>query len=108
MRQVVAKFRASGLEENALFVFLSDEGGPTKEITSSNAPLRGGKGELLEGGIRVPFIMSWKGRLPAGRVVDTPVISMDASATAIENAGVKELAAVWDRWNAGQVEPLWR
>ena len=80
--KVLDKLRADGLEENTFVVFLSDNGGPTKELTSSNAPLRGGKGELWEGGIRVPFIVSWKGRVPA-RVIDTPVTSMDATATAL-------------------------
>jgi arylsulfatase A-like enzyme len=86
--RVLAKLRASGLEENTLIVFLSDNGGPTKELTSSNAPLRGGKGDLWEGGIRIPYIVSWKSKLPASRVVKTPVVSMDASVTALAVAGV--------------------
>ena len=80
---VMTKLRESGLEENTLVFFVSDNGGPTKELTSSNAPLRGGKGEILEGGIRVPFIVSWRGRIKP-RVIDAPVISMDATATALE------------------------
>jgi len=44
--RVLAQLRTSGVDENTLIVFLSDNGGPTKELTSSNAPLRGGKGEL--------------------------------------------------------------
>jgi arylsulfatase B len=84
--RVLDQLRTSGIEENTLIVFLSDNGGPTKELTSSNAPLRGGKGELWEGGIRIPFIVSWKGRVPAGRVVNAPVVSMDATATALEVA----------------------
>ena len=80
---VMTKLRESGMEENTLVFFVSDNGGPTKELTSSNAPLRGGKGGLLEGGIRVPFIMSWKGRFKP-QVRDAPVISMDAVATALD------------------------
>ena len=80
---VMTKLRESGMEENTLVFFVSDNGGPTKELTSSNAPLRGGKGGLLEGGIRVPFIMSWKGRFKP-QVLDAPVISMDAVATALD------------------------
>jgi arylsulfatase B len=80
--KVLARLRETGNEENTLVVFLSDNGGPTKELTSRNAPLRSGKGELLEGGIRVPFIVSWKNHIPAGKELDTPVTSMDATATA--------------------------
>ncbi len=85
--QVLAHLRTTGLAENTLVVFLSDNGGPTKELTSSNAPLHGGKGELWEGGIRVPFIVSLPGRI-APRTLDTPVISLDATATALALAGV--------------------
>lgn len=87
--QVLARLRETGVADRTLIVFLSDNGGPTKELTSSNAPLRGGKGELREGGIRVPFIASWSGRIPAGRVVDDPVCAMDATAAALEVAGVQ-------------------
>jgi arylsulfatase A-like enzyme len=86
--QVLDHLRSSGLEENTLIVFLSDNGGPTKELTSSNLPLRGGKGDLWEGGIRVPFIISWPGQVPTGRVCDSPVISLDATATALVAAGL--------------------
>ena len=87
---VLNRLRKEGIEENTLVFFISDNGGPTKELTSSNAPLRGGKGELWDGGIRVPFMMQWKGRLPAGKVVDQPVISTDIAATA-EALGVLPL-----------------
>jgi arylsulfatase B len=86
--KVLAKLRESGTEENTLVFVVSDNGGPTKELTSSNALLRGEKGELWEGGIRVPFIVSWKGHVPAGRVIDAPVVSIDVTATALEPAGV--------------------
>ena len=85
---VLERLRESGLERDALVLFLSDNGGNTLELTSSNAPLRGGKGTLFEGGIRVPFIVRWPGHLPTGRVVDTPVISMDVTSTALAAAGL--------------------
>ena len=84
--KVIEQLRESRLVDNTLIVFLSDNGGPTKELTSSNEPLRGGKGELWEGGIRVPFIVSWKSRIPS-QVVVTPVTSLDACATAFGLAG---------------------
>ncbi len=77
------------LEENTLIFLISDNGGPTKELTSSNRPLRGGKGNLYEGGIRVPFLIQWKGRLPAGVEYPHPVISTDVFATATALAGAE-------------------
>jgi arylsulfatase B len=86
---VMEQLRKSGLEENTLVFFLSDNGGPTRELTSSNLPLRGQKGQMYEGAIRVPFMVQWKGRLPSGRVYDKPVSSMDIFATASAIAGAK-------------------
>lgn len=81
--QILTTLRTHNLEENTLVFFLSDNGGPTRELTSSNAPLRGGKGDVYEGGIRVPFLMQWKKTLPAGQVFDAPVLSLDVFATAV-------------------------
>lgn len=86
---VLEQLHYVGLDQNTLVVFLSDNGGATRELTSSNAPLRGEKGSVFEGGIRVPFIARWPGRLPSHRVIDTPVISLDLAATALAGAGVK-------------------
>ncbi|MEW6306442.1 MAG: sulfatase-like hydrolase/transferase, partial [Verrucomicrobiota bacterium] len=86
---VLKQVRDAGHEQNTLIFFLSDNGGPTAELTSSNKPLSGGKGALLEGGIRVPFLAQWKGRLPAGKVYEQPVISLDIFATALAAAGAK-------------------
>ena len=87
---VLRKLREEGLEENTLVFFISDNGGPTRELTSSNLPLRGGKGQVYEGGIRIPFMMQWKGKLPAGAVYRRPVISLDVFATsaAVANAPI--------------------
>ena len=83
---VMKQWRNSGLEENTLVFFLSDNGGPTRELTSSNAPLRGQKGMMYEGGLRVPFMVQWKGTLPKGKVYNHPVTSLDIYATAAANA----------------------
>ena len=82
MGTVLEKLRKEKLEENTLVFFISDNGGPTAELTSSNLPLRGGKGTVYEGGIRVPFLAQWKGTLPKGRIYRQPVISLDVYATA--------------------------
>lgn len=83
---VMEQLRKSGLEENTIVFFLSDNGGPTKELTSSNLPLRGSKGQMYEGAIRVPFMMQWKSKIPAGQVYDKPVSSFDIFATAAANS----------------------
>ncbi len=84
---ILKTIREAQLEQDTLIFFLSDNGGPTAELTSSNAPLRGGKGELWEGGIREPFMAQWKGTIPSGRVLEQPVISLDIFPTALAAAG---------------------
>lgn len=86
--RVTAALRQQLLEEDTLIFFLSDNGGPTAELTSSNAPLRGGKGQLYEGGIRVPFACSWKGRFRAGQTSDAVVSALDVVPTALAAAGL--------------------
>ncbi len=90
--KVIEKLRSAGLEENTLLVFFSDNGGPTMKGTtingSRNTPLRGSKRQTLEGGIRVPFVFSWKGRLTPGKY-DQPIIQLDVLPTALAAAGVE-------------------
>lgn len=86
---IVKTLHEAGLDRNTLVVFLSDNGGPTRELTSSNRPLRGEKGSLYEGGLRVPFLLRWSGTLPAGRVEARAVSSLDLFATMLAAAGVR-------------------
>jgi len=87
--EVMQRLRDLGLEENTLVIFLSDNGGPTLELTSSNAPLRGGKGSMYEGGVRIPFMMQWKGKLAPGQTYDNAVSSMDLFPTCASLAGAE-------------------
>jgi arylsulfatase A-like enzyme len=70
-----------GLASNTMVIFLSDNGGPLHHNGSRNGDLRGMKGTLFEGGIRVPFAIRWPGRIPAGITYTKPVISLDIAAT---------------------------
>lgn len=78
---ILRELNALDLEQDTIVFFLSDNGGPTKELTSSNHPLRGGKGSMYEGGVRVPLLVQWKSQLPGGTVYRNPVISLDVFAT---------------------------
>jgi arylsulfatase A-like enzyme len=84
---VLQKLRDEGLEEDTLIFFLSDNGGPTQQTTSRNGPLSGFKGQVLEGGIRIPFLVQWKGHIPAGKTFEKPVIALDIHPTALAAAG---------------------
>ena len=85
--EVLAALRQSGLEANTLVWFFSDNGGPVGVTHSDNRPLRGAKGQVYEGGIRVPFLVSWPGRLPQNKDYSPPVSSLDVFATAAVVAG---------------------
>jgi arylsulfatase A-like enzyme len=89
--KVRRKLADTGLEKNTFVIFISDNGGPTMPgVTingSRNDPLRGSKRTTLEGGIRVPFVISWPGHIAPG-TFEQPAIQLDLHATALAVAGV--------------------
>ncbi|MBI4579863.1 MAG: sulfatase-like hydrolase/transferase, partial [Planctomycetes bacterium] len=84
---VLKELRDRGIFENTLIFFISDNGGPTPGNASRNTPLSGFKAQVWEGGIRVPYLIQWPGRVPAGRVYEQPVIALDILPTAVAAAG---------------------
>ena len=88
--RILGALDATGQRERTLIFFISDNGGPmTKRNANAsvNSPLRGQKGDVFEGGIRVPFIVAWPARIPAGRTYSQPVIALDILPTALAAAG---------------------
>lgn len=92
--QIVRKLRESGLERDTLIVFLSDNGGHPLANAARNGRLRGEKSTLHEGGVRVPFVVSWPARIPAGSTYGQPVISLDIVPTSLAAAGARAPAGV--------------
>ena len=81
------------LTDNTVIVFYSDNGGKINGNYSYNTPLKGEKGMVLDGGIRVPFVMQWKGHFDAGKTIDFPVAAIDIYPTILDisapNIGTK-------------------
>lgn len=95
---VLSKLRELGLEENTLVFFTSDNGGlsTSEGWPTSNLPLRGGKGWMYEGGIRVPFLARWKGVTPVGEVSDRVVVTPDIFATVVAATGHAAIPSAQD------------
>ncbi len=87
VKRIMVKLEALNIDKNTLVIFSSDNGGSAN--VSMNKPLRGGKGSLYEGGIRVPTCMYWPGVIEAGTTCDIPVTSVDFLPTFSELAGAK-------------------
>lgn len=79
--------------------FLSDNGGPTHHNASRNDPFSGKKGDVHEGGIRVPFMVSWPGVIASNQVVDVPITSLDILPTSLSAAGLQIIPDVYDGRN---------
>ena len=76
-----------GLAENTIVVFTNDNGGPTDKNASSNYPLSGTKSNHLEGGIRVPFLMRWSGKIKSNSTYDYPISTLDLLPTFVAAGG---------------------
>lgn len=93
--KVVEQLKKSGIYENTIIIFASDNGGlignkgneSLKPKVTSNSPLRSGKGDLYEGGVRTPFIVSWPGKIAPGRTTDILTVSVDIFPTVLGLAG---------------------
>lgn len=94
--RILAAVDGAGLAKNTLILFLSDNGGLEHEqsgrVVTSNKPLRGEKGTLYEGGIRVPAIARWPDHIPAESLCETPTITMDLYPSFLEFAAVEPAA----------------
>jgi arylsulfatase A-like enzyme len=88
--RVMQALAADGLAENTIVIFTSDNGG---ERFADTWPFTGRKTELLEGGLRIPAILSWPARIPRGRTTDQVAISMDWLPTLLAAAGASADAA---------------
>ena len=86
--RIRAELKKLDIADHTIVIFASDNGG--RVPTTSNLPLRVGKGSCYEGGTRVPLIIDWPGVTKPGSVCDTPVISMDLYPTIAEAAGAPE------------------
>lgn len=85
---IMERLERYGIMDNTLIIFLSDNGGYPGN-TSSNAPLTGTKSQVMEGGIRIPFMMQWGERIKAGGVYENPVISVDLLPTILAATGTQ-------------------
>jgi arylsulfatase A len=101
VRLTLEKLDSLQLRDKTIVLFLSDNGGLSvvegvNTPATSNRPLRGGKGGVYEGGLRVPFIVRWPGRVPAGKVENTPVINTDLVPTLLAATGTPSPSPSFD------------
>ncbi len=85
--QVVAALEAKGILKNTIIIFASDNGGPSWNGVSRNTPLRGGKAQIYEGGIRLCSFVTWPGKIPAGVTNNEPLNLVDWYPTLLKLAG---------------------
>ncbi|TLX78163.1 N-acetylgalactosamine 6-sulfate sulfatase [Labilibacter sediminis] len=86
--RILEALQQGGVDENTIVVFLSDNGGAHNNA-SDNGPLRGLKGDLFEGGIRVPFAMRWPSVIPSGQTYEKAISSLDIMATVVSQNNIE-------------------
>jgi len=99
--RIMAQLQNSGLKQDTLVIFVSDNGGLTQRYgkidgIADNYPLRRGKGSAYEGGVRVPMIAHWPGAIPAGRICAEPVMTIDFYPTFMDLAAAPASASEFD------------
>lgn len=85
---IISHLEQTGLMENTIIFFLSDNGGATYTEATDNAPLKGGKFTNFEGGLNIPFMVRWDGHVTPQTIYKEPVISMDIFTTTLELTGI--------------------
>jgi arylsulfatase A-like enzyme len=85
--QIVDAVEKSGQRSNTLFLFSSDNGGPSPNVVTSNGKYRAGKGTLYEGGVRVAAFATWDGHIPAGKTTTEPMHIVDVMPTLAKLCG---------------------
>jgi arylsulfatase A-like enzyme len=89
--KIISKLKEKGLYDNTIILFSSDNGGligKSRNPVTNNAPLRTGKGDIYEGGVRIPTIIYTPKHKNGGKKVDAPIISMDYYPTLMDLAGI--------------------
>lgn len=85
--KITKKVKELGLEETTIIFFASDNGGAVYTGATDNAPLKGGKFSNFEGGLNIPCMVKWKGKLPEGKHFHEPISLMDFFVTSVEISG---------------------
>lgn len=91
--RVLATLKETGIEENTIVIFTSDNGG-LLSAGASNGATRDGKGSMYEGGLRVVAAARWPGKIPAGSRTDAAALTMDLFPTALEAAGANPVSGI--------------
>lgn len=97
--RLLDKLEQPDLDEDTLVFLISDNGGKPHTNGSWNFPFKGRKSQLFEGGIHVPYLVQWKGRIPSGTVYDKPVLQLDVLPTALAAASSNDLPSNLDGVN---------